>query len=174
MVASPRSPLQLPSLASVGHRALGQRPSPLGGMLSSASHYFSSRRANEQQAGLLTGSCRCAATSSTARTPTLPKRSGTLATTSLPGEGCCPGHRAAMSPPRAAAQLLRMPASLEYSFPRVSPNARKLLALLEGGYVCSALPASRLQGMVVRRIGQWLAGSCAIASISAGRMPAAR
>jgi len=26
----------------------GQRPSPLGGMLSSASHYFSSRRANEQ------------------------------------------------------------------------------------------------------------------------------
>ena len=26
----------------------GQRPSPLGGILSSASHYFSSRRANEQ------------------------------------------------------------------------------------------------------------------------------
>src|SRR6188508_535131 len=53
-------------------------------MPSSSSHYFSSRRANEQQAGSLTRSCRSAATTSTARTPAPPKRLGTLGTASLP------------------------------------------------------------------------------------------
>jgi len=37
---------------------------------------------------------------------------------------------------------------------------------------CCQRPAGR--GMVVRRIGEWLLRSCAIASLSAGRMPAAR
>ena len=38
----------------------------------------------------------------------------------------------------------------------------------------SVLPASRWQGMVGRQIGEGLLRSCAIAALSAGRMPAAR
>jgi len=38
----------------------------------------------------------------------------------------------------------------------------------------SVLPASRWQGMVVGRIGVWLLLSCAVATLFAGRMPAAR
>ena len=37
---------------------------------------------------------------------------------------------------------------------------------------CCQRPAGR--GMVVKRIGEWLLRSCAIASLSAGKMPAAR